>query len=279
MGGGRLPGPLGVHDEGEPVRLYDDDALVCRPGGMGEAALRARGGLAQPSGSHALPGFSTPEPVGVHDPAVDVLQCRVLIDPLLRERNRAIERALLDAAEAYLARADLRWFFAYAHGMITKQINENLSSFREPNALLTLNIHFAEEFIRAIDGQGHEFWVKAFHLCAALQKSETALLMEAEMCGAAMANVHIHVDLANALRHVGCIPSGDYADMLVFVNRGSLAALVRLRGKAVGAGEAMLQQIAAPMMNLEVKAWRNAVFEAMCKSKVPDPTIHLRSRH
>ena len=47
--------------------------------------------------------------------------------------------------------------------------------------------------------------------------------MEAEMCGAAMANVHIHVDLANALREVGCISPQDYGNMLVFVNRGSLA--------------------------------------------------------
>ena len=48
---------------------------------------------------------------------------------------------------------------------------------------------------------------------------------------------------------------------------------MRLRGRAIGAAEAMLNQLAAPMLELEVKAWRNAVFEAACHARVPDPAI------
>jgi len=68
-----------------------------------------------------------------------------------------------------------------------------------------------------------------------------------------MASVHIQIDLSAAIREVGCIPPQDYGNMLVFVNRGSIAALVKLRGKAVAAAEAMLQYLVAPMIDLEVK--------------------------
>ena len=86
-----------------------------------------------------------------------------------------------------------------------------------------------------------------------------------------MASVHIHVDLAAALREVGCIPPADYGNMLIFVNRGSLAAQVKLRGRAVGALEAALQAIVAPLVSLDVKAWRNAVYTTQCNVAVPDP--------
>ena len=77
---------------------------------------------------------------------------------------------------------------------------------------------------------------------------------------------HINVDLTPAL--CGCIPPADYGNMLVFVNHGSLAALVRLCGRALGAVEAMLQQVAALLLDLEVKAWRNAAFESLCNAPV-----------
>lgn len=85
-----------------------------------------------------------------------------------------------------------------------------------------------------------------------------------------MADVHIHVDLSAALREVGCIPPADFSNMLVFVNRGALAALVRLRGRAVGALEAMGQHVVAPFLDLEVKAWRNAAYQSICNTAVPE---------
>jgi hypothetical protein len=101
---------------------------------------------------------------------------------------------------------------------------------------------------------------------------------EVEFCGAAMANVHIHMDLASALEEVGCIPPEDYGNVLIFVNRGALAALVRLRGRAIGAAQLMFGQLAAPWVNFEVKVWRNAVYENACGINVPDPTPGFLTR-
>jgi hypothetical protein len=198
------------------------------------------------------------------------------LDPILVLRNRQIEESLLQAADRYYKAGDFRWFFAYAHGQITRLINEHWKKFQRPNALMRLNIHFAEEFVRAIGDQPHDSWKRAFRTCAALQTTsvDTMVLMgEVEFCGAAMANVHIHVDLAAAIRDVGCIPPEDYGNMLVFVNRGALAALVRLRGAGVGAAEAMINQLVAPLVKLEVKAWRNAVYVQGCNAVVPDPSL------
>jgi hypothetical protein len=195
------------------------------------------------------------------------------IDPCLESRNMDIEKGLLDAAESYYKQEDFRWFFAFAHGKITQQINNNLGAFQRPNALIRLNIHFAEEFLRAIDGLPHQAWKRAFRVCQSLQNASqnTAILVgELELCGAAMANVHIHVDLAAAIREVGCIPPDDYSNMLVFVNRGALAAVVRLRGIVLGSLETVFQRFAEPIVKLEVKAWRNAVYEGACYMMVPE---------
>jgi hypothetical protein len=59
--------------------------------------------------------------------------------------------------------------------------------------------------------------------------------------------------------------------MLVFVNRGALAALARLRGRALGAAEAILQQLGGPVTGLDVKAWRNSAFQKVCATDVPPP--------
>ncbi len=83
-----------------------------------------------------------------------------------------------------------------------------------------------------------------------------------------MANVHINVDLAAALREVGCIPPADYGSMLVFVNRGNLAATVRYRDRAVGAAETILQNFLGPMLDLDVQAWRNAAYQRICNTAV-----------
>ncbi|MCS6303730.1 MAG: hypothetical protein H8K07_08700 [Nitrospira sp.] len=207
-----------------------------------------------------------------------------LIDPCLEAMNRNIEQRMLKAADAYYAKEDFRWFFTYAHAKITEQINTNLTAFQRPNALLRFNIHFAEEFLKAVAGEPHEKWKKAFGVCKAFEKGGSSTLFlvgEVELCGATMANVHIHIDLAAAIRDVGCLPPADYANMLVFVNRGALAATIRLRGKAVGVAETLFNQITAPFIGLEVKAWRNTVYQNACNSLVPDvePAFSRRVRY
>jgi len=205
----------------------------------------------------------------------------IKVDPILLQRNLDIQRALLSEAKILYDRGDLRWFFTKAHGEITRLINENLDEFQRPDALLTLNIHFAEEFVRALWGQPHQEWKKAFQFCKALETASSitpALVGETEFCGAAMADVHIHIDLSDAIEDVGCIPPEDYGNMLVFVNRGSLAALVKLRGRTLGAAEAIVQYLAAPMIDLEVKVWRNTVYQDTCQVPVPDPHPTFRPR-
>ena len=242
----------------------------------GSSKLWAGAGQTAPSESSLLPQRAEgPQSFAPAAPGTTTL------DQWLVVRNRHIEQSMLQAAEDYLTSGDFRWFFAYAHGQITKQINANLGRVQRPNALLRLNIHFAEEFLRAVGGQPHEGWQRAFRACESLRTaSDTTSLLagEVEFCGAAMANVHIRVDLSASLNEVGCIPPEDYGNMLVFVNRGALAALVRLRGRALGAAEATLQQLVAPLLDLEVKTWRNAVYSAACNAAVPDPTPAFLTR-
>ncbi len=66
--------------------------------------------------------------------------------------------------------------------------------------------------------------------------------------------------------------------MLVFVNRGALAAVVRLRGQALGAAEAMVQHVIAPLLDLEVRAWRNAAYSSVCNTQVPAVKPEFSSR-
>jgi len=201
------------------------------------------------------------------------------IDPDLLARNRQVEQALFQDAKKFLDAGDFRWFFTLAHAHITRQINDNLRLFQRPNALLRLNLHFAEEFLRAINGQTHEEWRRAFEFCASLQRGSaqtSALVFEVEFCGARMANVHIHIDLSSALNDVGCIPPEDYANVLVFVNRGALAATVELRGKFVGVTETIASQLVAPAVGLDVKVWRNTVYQKMCNAVVPSPESGFR---
>src|SRR5437879_5711496 len=171
------------------------------------------------------------------------------IDAALLARNRVVEHTLFHDAQEFYKAGDFRWFFTLAHAHITRQINSNLNLFQRPNALLRLNLHFAEEFIRALNGQPHEGWRRAFQFCKALEKAsnDTSMMVgEVEFCGARMANVHIHIDLSSALSDVGCIPPEDYSNVLVFVNRGALWATVELRGKFIGVSEIMANQFIAP---------------------------------
>jgi hypothetical protein len=195
------------------------------------------------------------------------------IDPQLHARNRLVEQSLFSEAKRLSQAGDFRWFFTLAHAHITRQINQSLLSFERPNALLLLNLHFSEEYLRALRGLSHERWREVFHFCEALEKnaqSNAFLVGEVEFCGAKMANVHIHVDLADALNEVGCIPPDDYSAVLSLVNRGALAATIELRGKFLGVTETIANQFIAPLVNLEVKAWRNTVYEQACNAVVPD---------
>jgi hypothetical protein len=194
------------------------------------------------------------------------------VDPELLSHNRAIAAQLRLIADDFYRRGDFRWFFTYANSQVARQIVDNVSVFQRPNALLRLNIHFAEAYLRAAEGNGSDVWRQAFEICSRLEiASEVVdeLRGEVELCGATMASVHIQVDLANALEAVGCIPPADFSNMLVLANRGALAALVRLRGRAVGAAEAMLNALVGPALGLDVKAWRNAAYQSVCNTPVP----------
>ena len=102
------------------------------------------------------------------------------------------------------------------------------------------------------------------------------LVGEVEFCGAAMATVHIHVDLTDAIKAVGCIPPADYGNMLVFVKTGALIATIKLRGMFMGVTETIAQEFMAPFVNMEVKAWRNASYQDVCHIPVPDPNPVFR---
>lgn len=203
------------------------------------------------------------------------------IDPKLKIETLRIEKELFAASEKFEKDGDFRWFFSYAHAKITEQINKNLNLFRDPNAVIRLNAHFASEYLKAASGQPHEAWSKAFKICKALEKNapnNPALVGEVELCGAQMANVHIHVDLANALREVGCIDRNDYGNILTFVLRGNLAAENKLRGKFGGATMFLLSALVGPKLNMDVKKWRNAAYTEVCAGTVPDPEKSFQSQ-
>jgi hypothetical protein len=193
----------------------------------------------------------------------------IAVDPALLSENAKIAADMMGETLKLEKAGDIRWFFAYAHAVISGLIVANVEKFQQPNALLRLNRHFASEFLRSIKGAPHPGWMQAFKFCAALGKAN--LPGNTELCGAAMANVHINVDLRTALHEVGCLPPQDYGNVLVFVNRASLAALARMRGRGLGAAEAIMQRFSAPVTGLDVKQWRNAAFMAVCKVPVPAP--------
>ena len=260
---------------GQSPPLTPDGVVGPSTWGRMRAALIDRKLMSEPAGSPPAgpkppprPPAAGPQSFAPGTPGSEAL------DKWLVQRNRHIEQKMLKAADDYYAADDLRWFFTYAHAKITQQINNNLQRFQRPNAMLRLNMHFAEEFLRAVDGQPHAGWKKAFKWCQALEKTsnETVVLVgEAEWCGAAMANVHIRMDLSAALKEVGCIPPDDYGNMLVYVKRGALAAQVRLRGLFLGATESLAEALGAPLLKLEVEQWRNAVYEEVCHVPVPRP--------
>jgi hypothetical protein len=87
-----------------------------------------------------------------------------------------------------------------------------------------------------------------------------------------MANVHIKRDLRDALLKVTDVDPQDYGNVLVFVMRGNLYAETRIRGIARGALMVMTTLPFAAKLNLDVKAWRNQVFQDCYGMPVPEPS-------
>jgi hypothetical protein len=88
------------------------------------------------------------------------------IDQLLLERTNTLG-SMLDLAAGRLAGPpiDLRIFFTFAHGFITKQIAKHIDLFVNPNALMRLNDRFASTYLNAINGSPHNDWQRAFRVC------------------------------------------------------------------------------------------------------------------
>jgi hypothetical protein len=60
---------------------------------------------------------------------------------------------------------DLRIFFTFAHGYITKKIGRHVELFANPNALMRLNDSFATTYLNAMNGAPHNDWQRAFRVC------------------------------------------------------------------------------------------------------------------
>jgi hypothetical protein len=202
-------------------------------------------------------------------------------DQSLLDRTNALGSSF-DAAAMRLASPpiDLRCFFTFAHGFITKNIAKYVDLFTNPNALMRLNDCFATTYLNAINGSPHNDWQRAFRVCKgeqdAVRSGFVGLIfigpIAFESCGACMANVHIKRDLRDALNKVTDVDPQDYGNILIFVMRGNLYAETRIRGVAKGALMVMTSLPFAPRLNLDVKAWRNQVFQDCYRKPVPEPS-------
>jgi len=167
-----------------------------------------------------------------------------------------------------------------AHGYITGKIGQNIELFANPNALMRLNDSFATTYLRALNGAAHLDWQRAFRVCKAesdaISSGFIGLIfvgpVAAESCGACMANVHINRDLRDALLKVRDVDAQDYGNILVFVLEANLYAECELRGQAFGSAAIMISQLFVKRLNLDVKQWRNKVFQDCYKKQVPDPS-------
>jgi hypothetical protein len=204
------------------------------------------------------------------------------IDANLVSRTRFLrdqfDRAIVKLAGA--AQVDLRIFFTMAHGYITGKIAKYPQLFASPNPLMRLNDAFASTYLKALEGAPHEDWKRAFRVCKAEGDAAFGSFIGliflgpvvAESCGACMANVHIKRDLRDALRAVPDVNAQDYGNVLVFVQEANLYAETQLRGRAMGSAAAMVGYAFARKLNLDVKQWRNSVYQECYGKPVPDPS-------
>jgi hypothetical protein len=203
------------------------------------------------------------------------------IDQALLDRTKLL-CSQFDSAVSKLSGPplDLRVFFTLAHRYITKKILKHIDFFANPNALMRLNDCFASTYLKAINGEPHADWQKAFQVCngerAAVRSGFIAAIFLGpvvfESCGACMANVHIKRDLRDALTQVRDVDPQDYGNVLIFVMRGNLYAEAKIRGTARGALMVMTSLPFATKLNLDVKTWRNQVFQDIYGVSVPEPS-------
>jgi hypothetical protein len=203
------------------------------------------------------------------------------VDPTLLARTKTLDnqfnKAIVRLADSAL---DLRLFFTMAHGYITAKIAENIGLFNSPNSLMRLNDSFATTFLKALDGAPHNDWQRAFRVCRAESEAVRSGFVgmifmgpvAAESCAACMASVHIKRDLRDALLAVRDVDAQDYGNVLIFVEEGNLYAESQLRGQALGTAATMLGLAFAPKLNIDVKKWRNDVFQDCYKIPVPSPS-------
>jgi hypothetical protein len=208
------------------------------------------------------------------------------VDAALLRTSERIQAELWKAAKRYMDTEDVRWMFAFAHYRITQQINASLKSrphlWRDPNRLMRFNATFALAFIEATQDMGSAPWKQAFAQCAAVEKirklneqnpvwSETGQVMNLNygenvlFCAVAMADAHIHVDIRNSLRKIGCIDTHDYGNVLLFVNQAAKDSIFKLQGTAVGTVMNHLKLLILPLEEI----WRNAVYTEYCGVPVP----------
>jgi hypothetical protein len=218
-------------------------------------------------------------------------------DPTLVKRSLQIQDDLWRVVASYEKMRDARWMFAFAHFRITQQINETIpkGAFRDPDQLIRFNLSFATAFLAAVAGMTTAPWREAFDICEGLvtaavynlpgcqvlpkppEECRVAASLDPQpiiMCSVAMAKVHINTDIVNSLRTVGCIDINDYANILVFVEKGARDAIYVLTGKVVGPTADALKRTLLPLD----KIWRNAVYKQVCGTPVPGIEQSFRDR-
>lgn len=204
----------------------------------------------------------------------------------LRTRSKRIELDLERIASTYRTKHDVRWMFARAHSLITKEINRTIElprTFRDPSALLRFNMAFASAFLAAVRDMPSAPWQQAFAECMVGQIYSNVMTERdgfsrgipepfragdasaVQSCAIAMANAHINTDIVQALRTVGCIDVHDYANVLLFVQRAARITIMELNGPAVGEMLDWLKQMLLPLD----KIWRNAAYRGVCGVAVP----------
>jgi hypothetical protein len=201
------------------------------------------------------------------------------IDPGLLQRTKDLGGQFDAAATRLMVTHDLRIFFTFAHGYITKKIGKHIGLFAAPNPLMRLNDMFATTFLAAINGAPHEGWERAFKVCAGLAKAENAGFVEFlafapmsfEVCGGCMAKIHITRDLKDALTKERGVDAQDYGNILIFVNEGHLYAEKMIRGAARAALMVMTSWPVMEKLNMNARVWRNQAFQDAYGKSVPEP--------
>ncbi len=198
---------------------------------------------------------------------------------LINETQILIGRFDRNIARLQQRPVDLRVFFTIAHAYITKCIFRNIDLFTAPDPLMRLNRDFATTFLNAIEGQPHPGWQRAFKVCSGVGSAARsgfgglAVMGPTvfEQCAGCMANVHINMDLRQALHRERGVDAQDYGNVYIFVVAGNAYAELWLRGRAKAAIVSTVGMIVGAKVSLDFKVWRNDVFEQSYGKSVPDP--------